>query len=88
MKIDLTNGLSDELLAKVRRHKDGSENLKSRAMPCHYCNRKAIIVFDDSQGHVQAKCKYCGRESIYNVVLRRNGTLPFKSARVKQRNQR
>ena len=78
MKVDLTEGLSEELLSKIRRHKDGSENLKSRALRCHYCNKKAIIVFEDSHGHVQAKCKNCGRESIYNVVLRRNGNLLFR----------
>ena len=87
MKIDLTDGLSDELLVKIRRHQDGSEHLRKRAMKCHYCGRKAIIVFEDSKGHVQAKCKNCGRESIYNVLLRRNRMVMFRRIkRVKRRN--
>jgi len=82
MKLDLSAGLPQEVLAKVRRHADGTNGLKTRVLVCHYCEHKAIIVFEDSRGHVKAKCKKCNRESIYNVVLRRNGKVVFR--RVKE----
>ena len=78
MKLDLSDGLPDSVLENVRRHSAGTEKQNTRTLVCHYCNHKAIIVFEDSQGHVQAKCKKCNKESIYNVVLRRNGTVVFR----------
>ena len=71
MKLDLKNGLSDAVLARIRKHSAGSENLKSRTLKCHYCEHQTIIVFENSQGHIQAKCKKCRKEAVYNVVLRR-----------------
>ena len=70
MKFDLSEGISEYTRAKVRKHAEGAENLKSRTLKCHFCEHKAIKVFEDSRGHVQAKCKKCGIESIFNVVLR------------------
>ena len=81
MKFDFAGGLPENVLAKVRQHSEGTENLKSRILQCHYCEHKGIVVFEDSRGHVQAKCKRCNRESIYNVVLRRNGTVVFRRIR-------
>ena len=72
MKLDLSRGLSEEMLAKIRRHSAGTERLSSRTIGCHYCKHKTIIVFEDSRGHIQAKCKRCGKEAIYNLLLRRN----------------
>ena len=28
----------------------------------------SIIVFEDTRGHVQTKCKACGRETVFNVL--------------------
>ena len=56
------------LLINTRMHSQGTEKLKSRTLECHYCEHKAIIVFEDTHGHIQSKCKKCGRESIYNVI--------------------
>ena len=78
MKLNLSEGLSEYTLAKIRKHAYGTENMKSRMIVCHYCERKAIKVFEDSRGHVGAKCKKCGEESIYNVVLRKNGGVMFR----------
>jgi DNA-directed RNA polymerase subunit RPC12/RpoP len=78
MKLDLTEGLSENVLAKVRKHSEGTENQKTRTIICHYCGHKTIVVFEDSRGHVRAKCKKCNKESVYNVVLRRNGTVMFR----------
>jgi len=78
MKLDLTEGLPEPVLAKIRKHAEGTETQKSRMLTCHYCEHKAIKVFEDSRGHVQAKCKKCGEESIYNVVMRKNGGVMFR----------
>ena len=79
MKFNQADGLLPEsVLANIRKHSQGAENMKSRTLKCHYCEHKAIKVFEDSRGHVQAKCKKCGEESIYNVVLRKNGSVMFR----------
>ena len=78
MKLDLKNGLPEDVLAKVRKHSAGTENLKKRTLVCHFCDHKAIVVFENSRGHVQTKCKKCNKESIYNVVLRRNDGVIFQ----------
>ena len=81
MKLDLKNGLPDTVLARVRKHSAGAENLKTRTLKCHYCEHKAIVVFEDSRGHIQTKCKKCNTEAIYNVVLRKNGGVLFRRIR-------
>jgi ribosomal protein S27E len=69
MILDLSSGLTESVLAKIRKHAAGTENLSTRKLGCHYCEHNTIVVFADSQGHIQAKCKKCGREAIYNVRL-------------------
>jgi ribosomal protein S27E len=71
MKLNLANSLPESVLMKIRKHAAGSEALSFRKMPCHYCEHKTIIVYEDSRGHIGAKCKKCGKEGIYNVLLRR-----------------
>jgi len=66
-----TNRLNEEVLARIRRHSAGVEDKKSRAIGCHYCGHKTIMVYEDSTGYVNAKCKKCRRNAIYNVALRR-----------------
>jgi ribosomal protein S27E len=78
---DFSNGLSEEMLAKIRRHSAGTEDKSTRALNCHYCEHKTIIVYEDSQGHVQAKCKKCGCEAVYNLVLRRSGVVMYRRVR-------
>ncbi|GAA6520563.1 hypothetical protein K440107A6_04310 [Lawsonibacter asaccharolyticus] len=34
----------------------------------HYEQYNSIIVFEDTRGHVQTKCKACGRETVFNVL--------------------
>ena len=84
MRLDFSGGLPESVLEKVRRHSEGAEHLKSRTLLCHYCNHKAVIVFDNSRGHIQAKCKKCGNEAIYNVVLRRNAGIMFRLLKTRQ----
>jgi hypothetical protein len=81
MKLDLKHGLSDTVLARVRRHSAGTEGLKTRQLKCHFCEHKTIVVYEDSRGHVKAKCKKCNQEAVYNVVLRRGGGVMFRRIR-------
>ncbi len=79
MKMELTNGkLSQELLAKIRKHNQGTDQLKKRKIRCHFCGHNTIFVYEDCRGHVQAKCSACGREAVYNLVLCRNGSVRYR----------
>jgi len=71
MKRGISSSLSGEIIAKIQKHTAGAENLSSRKMPCHYCEHKTIVVYEDSHGHIGVKCKKCGKEGVYNVRLRR-----------------
>ena len=79
MDFDLTNGLPEEVLARIRKHSAGSEDKKPRNIGCLYCGHMTIMVYEDSRGHVQAKCKKCRREAIYNVALRRISVMMFQN---------
>ena len=75
MKLGLIDGrLPEEVLARIRKHSAGVEDRKSRAVGCHYCGFKTIVVNEDSNGYVNAKCKKCRRDAIYSVALRRRST--------------
>ena len=58
--IDVLNVKSDPLLIGSLRGQDGY-------FPA-YCRHNSIIVFEDTRGHVQTKCKACGRETVFNVL--------------------
>lgn len=53
--------LSDQNLDVFQYHTD----------KCPYCKHNSIIVFEDTRGHVQAKCKVCGRETVFDVLSMR-----------------
>ncbi|MDR1892682.1 MAG: hypothetical protein LBQ48_06710 [Oscillospiraceae bacterium] len=78
MKMVANGSLTREALEKIRRHSDGVDRLKSRLAVCHFCGHHSIKLFEDSRGHVQAKCSVCKRESVYNAVLCRNGAVRFR----------
>ena len=56
---------------KIRRARIAIASQKRRTMECPYCHHNTIIVFEDTRGHVQAKCKLCGRETVFNVLSMR-----------------
>ena len=62
---------SPEMLVKIRRARIAIASQKRRTMECPYCHHNTIIVFEDTRGHVQAKCKLCGRETVFNVLSMR-----------------
>ena len=62
---------SDEMLVKIRMARNAIANQKPRMVKCPYCKHNSIIVFEDTRGHVQAKCKACGRETVFDVLSMR-----------------
>lgn len=62
---------SDEMLVKIRMARNAIASQKPRMVKCPYCKHNSIIVFEDTRGHVQAKCKACGRETVFDVLSMR-----------------
>lgn len=62
---------SEEMICKIRRARDAIAGQKSRYVKCPYCCHNAILVFEDATGHIQAKCKNCGKETVYDVLSMR-----------------
>ena len=62
---------SAEMQIKIIREKDAIASQKPRTVRCPYCRHNSIIVFEDTRGHVQTKCKTCGRETVFNVLKMR-----------------
>ena len=48
---------SPEMQEKIRRARCAIVNQKMRMVKCPYC-----------RGHIQAKCKACGRETVFDVI--------------------
>ena len=71
---------SAEMQIKIIRARDAIASQKPRIVRCPYCRHNSIIVFEDTRGHVQTKCKACGRETVFNVLeMRRLRRLQLKS---------
>ena len=62
---------SAEMLVKIRMARSAIASQKTRMVKCPYCKHNSIIVFEDTRGHVQAKCKACGRETVFDVLSMR-----------------
>lgn len=62
---------SAEMLVKIRMARNAIASQKPRMVKCPYCKHNSIIVFEDTRGHVQAKCKACGRETVFDVLSMR-----------------
>lgn len=62
---------SAEMLVKIRMARSAIASQKPRMVKCPYCKHNSIIVFEDTRGHVQAKCKACGRETVFDVLSMR-----------------
>ena len=62
---------SAEMLVKIRMARNAIASQKPRMVKCPYCQHNSIIVFEDTRGHVQAKCKACGRETVFDVLSMR-----------------
>ena len=62
---------SEEMQIKMRQACKAVASQKKRMVKCPYCLHNSIEVFEDTRGHVQAKCKVCGRETIFDVFSMR-----------------
>ena len=62
---------SAEMQKKIRMARIAISTQKVRMVKCPYCQHNTIAVFEDTRGHVQAKCKQCGRETVFNVLSMR-----------------
>ena len=51
---------SEEMKQKIIRARLAISTQKQRFLLCPYCKHKALRVFDDTRGHVEAKCTKCG----------------------------
>ena len=66
---------SEELKQKIIRARIAISTQKQRFLLCPYCKHKAIAVFEDTRGHVEAKCSKCGRTTPFDVVNMRRQRL-------------
>ena len=62
---------SVEMQLKIRRARDAIAEQKPRVLKCPYCQHSSIVVFGDTRGHVQTKCKCCGKETVFDVISMR-----------------
>ena len=67
------NEPSAEMQKKIRMARMAISTQKVRIVKCPYCQHNTIAVFEDTRGHVQAKCKQCGRETVFDVLSMRRG---------------
>lgn len=67
---------SAEMQMKIQRACNAIASQKKRMVKCPYCHHNSIAVFEDTRGHVQAKCKACGRETVFDVLNMRRLQLP------------
>ena len=63
--------LSLEMQEKIKRARHAIASQKTRMVKCPSCQHNTIVVFEDTRGHVQAKCKRCGRETVFDVLSMR-----------------
>lgn len=62
---------SPEVMEKVVRAREAIASQKPRYLKCPYCSHNTIVVYDDTRGHVEAKCKKCGRITVFDVLSMR-----------------
>ena len=68
---------SVEMLTKIRIAREAIASQNRRIVKCPYCRHAAIIVFEDTRGHVQSKCKSCGKEIVFDVLNMRRLRYPL-----------
>ena len=59
---------SEEMQGKIIRARQAIASQEPRVLKCPYCHHSSIVVFGDTRGHVQTKCKVCGKETVFNVL--------------------
>ncbi len=62
---------SAEMQMKIIRARKAIAQQKPRYLRCPYCQHNALAVYDDTRGHVEAKCKKCGEITVFDVLSMR-----------------
>jgi len=62
---------SPEMMQKIKKARSAISSQNPRKVQCPYCRHNTIIVFEDTKGHVQAKCSLCGKETVFDVLSMR-----------------
>ena len=62
---------SAEMQMKIQRARHAISSQKMRMVKCPYCGHNSIAVFEDTRGHVETKCKKCGKVTVFDVLSMR-----------------
>lgn len=62
---------SQEMMGKIIRARKAIAEQKARYIKCPYCQHNAIMVYEDTRGHVETKCKKCGKITVFDVMSMR-----------------
>jgi len=57
-----------ELIEIIRRARVAISQQKPRGLKCLDCQHNVIAVYEDTRGHVESKCKKCGRITVFAVL--------------------
>lgn len=57
-----------EMLLKMQIAIEMIADQNERIVKCPLCSHNAIIVFEDTRGHVRTKCKKCNEEIVLDVM--------------------
>jgi len=69
---------TEEMQQKIIRARMAVAAQQRRYILCPYCKHKSIGVFEDTRGHVQTKCKNCGKEIVFDVLNMRRLPYPIR----------
>ena len=61
-----------ETMARLCQAQAAVASQKTRVLKCPYCGRSTLIVFEDTNGHIQTKCKGnmdCDMEPLNGAVF-------------------
>lgn len=62
---------SQEMMRKIVQARKAIAEQKARYIKCPYCHHNAIVVYEDTRGHVETKCKKCGKITVFDVMSMR-----------------
>lgn len=68
---------SAEVMAKVNQAKEAIVSQQRRYLKCPYCGHNSMVVYEDTRGHVETKCKKCGNITVFDVLSMRIPSLRF-----------
>lgn len=74
---------SAEMLGKIIRAREAIAAQKPRYIKCPYCQHNSIVVYEDTRGHVETKCKKCGKVTVFDVLSMRKSCFAFARRRTK-----